>query len=106
MSIPTSVPWQVVQFFLQLAITIAVGVYTWLTSRDAAARTDLAHTQRKVAELELEIAKMKAAQAHIPTQAQVTDLITSLTKATAQLEGTERRLGRIEEWLDRKRGEA
>ncbi|HAT1683670.1 TPA: DUF2730 family protein [Klebsiella oxytoca] len=66
--------------FLQWVVMAVVGVYTWLIGRQSASQRELLELRTRLTALESHIASM-------PTQTQITELISKLSHSEAQLSG-------------------
>lgn len=74
--------------FLQWVVMAVVGVYTWLIGRQSASAQELLDLRTRIVRLEEQIAQM-------PTQAQVTDLISKLSRTEAQMNGLNEQFGTV-----------
>lgn len=84
---------------LQWAVLSVIGVYTWLIGRQSASAREMLELRTRLTTLEAQIAQM-------PTQSQVTELISKLSRTEAQLSslseqfsGVARRLETINSYL-------
>ncbi|WP_252147266.1 DUF2730 family protein, partial [Escherichia coli] len=66
--------------FLQWALMAVVGVYTWLIGRQSASQQELLELRTRITTLEAQVKQ-------VPTQAQITDLISNLSRTEASLKG-------------------
>lgn len=89
--------------FLQWAVMAVVGIYTWLIGRQSA-------SQKELLELRTRITTLEAQVKQVPTQSQITELISKLSRAEAQMHGmqeqmaaTYRRTENIEAYLLQKK---
>lgn len=74
--------------FLQWAVMAVVGVYTWLIGRQSA-------SQKELLELRTRITTLEAQVAQVPTQSQITELISKLSHTQAQLLGMGQQIAAI-----------
>ncbi|RLM23705.1 DUF2730 domain-containing protein [Brenneria alni] len=65
-----------------------VGVYTWLIGRQSA-------SQKELLELRTRITTLEAQVAQVPTQSQITELISKLSHTQAQLLGMSEQIAAI-----------
>ncbi|UUE71107.1 DUF2730 family protein [Pectobacterium aroidearum] len=66
--------------FLQWIVMAVVGVYTWLIGRQSASQQELLELRTRITTLEAQVKQ-------VPTQAQVTELISNLSRTEAGLNG-------------------
>ncbi|ECG5643222.1 DUF2730 family protein [Salmonella enterica subsp. enterica serovar Poona] len=79
--------------FLQWAVMAVVGVYTWLIGRQSASQRELLELRTRLTALESHIASM-------PTQTQITELISKLSHSEAQLSGMSEQFATVSRRLE------
>lgn len=77
---------------VQLLLWIAVGLYTWQSSRHRA-------TRDQVTALELKIVRLEERLEHLPTSHAITRLGESLAALTERIDAALHRLDRVEQYL-------
>ncbi|KHS86528.1 MULTISPECIES: DUF2730 family protein [Enterobacterales] len=66
--------------FLQWVVMGVVGIYTWLIGRQSASQQELLELRTRITTLEAQVKQ-------VPTQAQITELISNLSRTEAGLKG-------------------
>ncbi|EGL4349460.1 DUF2730 family protein [Salmonella enterica] len=79
--------------FLQWAVMAVVGIYTWLIGRQSASQRELLELRTRLTALESQIASM-------PSQAQITELISKLSHTEAQLTGLNEQFAAVSRRLE------
>lgn len=84
---------------VQWLVTIAIGVYSWVISRQSA-------TNQEVLELRTRVVTLEERVAQLPTQQQLSELLVQLSRVDSQLssihshvQAQARRLERIDDYL-------
>ncbi|OCJ46616.1 hypothetical protein A6U95_01505 [Serratia sp. 14-2641] len=78
---------------LQWVIMAVIGIYTWLTGRQAASNQELQEQRTRLARLEEQLSSL-------PTQLQITELISKLSHTEAQLAGLNEQFGAVSRRLE------
>ncbi|AHA21490.2 MULTISPECIES: DUF2730 family protein [Pseudomonas] len=84
---------------VQWVVMTVLGIYTWLTNRQAA-------SSRELLELRTRIIALEAAVQHLPDQAAITELLGDMKAVRAELtamQGLTRAVDRINDYLLRER---
>lgn len=79
---------------VQWAVMAVLGVYTWLTNRQAASTQEMMVLRTRIISLEEKIQ-------HLPDQTAVTDLLGDMKAMRAELSGVKDALGPLARSLDR-----
>ncbi|GAB1440556.1 MAG: DUF2730 family protein [Pseudomonadota bacterium] len=77
----------------QNILMVVIGVYAWMVKRQSASQKELTEMQIRLAEMEVKISQM-------PTQAQVSRLIDTISRNDAILQSLVERLGGMSRQLD------
>ena len=79
---------------VQWIVMAVLGVYTWLTNRQAASAQELLELRTRIVALEEHVR-------HLPDQTAVTDLLGDMKAVRAELSGVKEALGPLARSLDR-----
>ncbi|MBH8611938.1 DUF2730 domain-containing protein [Pseudomonas mohnii] len=79
---------------MQWVVLTVIGIYTWLTNRQAASAQELLELRTRITALEEHVR-------HLPDQTAVTDLLGDMKAVRAELTGVKDALGPLARSLDR-----